>query len=148
MTGCVGVYTPEDYCCGCSECSCEPVDNSENRLYNNNIINDVCGIARPAAVGTRFAPRFAKHGSKSGKRREMKMAVQYEDNILPDLKPFLDENLRLTAIPAKNKKSFRLFITLREKLNRTVIIRNPKSMAFLMIGPVFTTRRLCGASSL
>ena len=45
------------------------------------------------------------------------MAVQYEDNILPDLKPFLDENLRLTAIPAKNKKSFRLFITLREKLN-------------------------------
>lgn len=133
MTGCVGVYTPEDYCCGCSECSCEPVDNSENRLYNNNIINDVCGIARPAAVGMRFAPRFAKHGSKSGKQREMKMAVQYEDNILPDLKPFLDENLRLTAIPAKNKKSFRLFITLREKLNRTVIIRNPKSMAFLMI---------------
>ena len=132
MTGCVGVYTPEDYCCGCSECSCEPVDNSENRLYNNNIINDVCGIARPAAVGTRFAPRFAKHGSKSGKQREMKMAVQYEDNILPDLKPFLDENLRLTAIPA----------------NRTVIIPNPKSMTFLMIGPVFTTRRLCGASSL
>lgn len=34
----------------------------------------------------------------------MKMAVQYEDNILPDLKPFLDENLRLTAIPAKNNK--------------------------------------------
>lgn len=100
------------------------------------------------AVGTRFAPRFAKHGSKSGKQREMKMAVQYEDNILPDLKPFLDENLRLTAIPAKNKKSFRLFITLREKLNRTVIIPNPKSMTFLMIGPVFTTRRLCGASSL
>lgn len=133
MTGCVGVYTPEDYCCGCSECSCEPVDNSENRLYNNNIINDVCGIARPAAVGTRFAPRFAKHGSKSGKQREMKTAVQYEDNILPDLKPFLDENLRLTAIPAKNKKSFRLFITLREKLNRTVIIPNPKSMTFLMI---------------
>ena len=32
------------------------------------------------------------------------MAVQYGDNILPDLKPFLDENLRLTAIPAKNKK--------------------------------------------
>jgi len=63
----------------------------------------------------------------------MKMAVQYEDNILPDLKPLLDENLRLTAIPAKNKKSFRLFITLREKLNRTVIIRNPESMAFLMI---------------
>lgn len=133
MAGCVGVYTPEDYCCGCSECSCEPVDNSENRLYNNNIINDVCGIARPAAVGTRFAPRFAKHGSKSGKQKEMKMTIQHEDNILPDLKPFLDENLRLTAIPAKNKKSFRLFITLREKLNRTVIIRNPESMAFLMI---------------
>lgn len=61
------------------------------------------------------------------------MAVQYEDNVLPDLKPFLDENPWLTAIPAKNKKSFRLFITLREKLNRTVIIRNPKSMTLLMI---------------
>lgn len=61
------------------------------------------------------------------------MAVQYGDNILPDLKPFLDENLRLTAIPAKTKRSFRPFITLREKLNRTVIIRNPKSMTFLMI---------------
>lgn len=85
------------------------------------------------AVGTQFAPRFAKYGSKSGKQREMKMAVQHEDNILQDLKPFLDENLRLTAIPAKNKKSFRLFITLRERLNRTVIIPNPKSMTFLMI---------------
>ena len=116
MTGCVVVYTPEDYCCGCSECSCEPVDNSENRLYNNNIINDVCGIARPAAVGTRFAPRFAKHGSKSGKQREMKMAVQYEDNILPDLKPFLDENLRLTAIPAKNKKKLSALYYLAGKI--------------------------------
>lgn len=116
MTGCVGVYTPEDYCCGCSECSCEPVDNSENRLYNNNIINDVCGIARPAAVGTLFAPRFAKHGSKSGKQREMKMAVQYGDNILPDLKPFLDENLRLTAIPAKNKKKLSTLYYLAGKI--------------------------------
>ena len=60
------------------------------------------------------------------------MAVQYEDNILPDLKPFLDENLRLTAIPAKNKKKLSALITLREKLNRTVIIPNPKSMTFLM----------------
>ncbi|HAY20535.1 MAG TPA: hypothetical protein DCY17_07165, partial [Clostridiales bacterium] len=66
------------------------------------LINDVCGIARPAAVGMRFAPRFAKHGSKNGKQEEKKMTIQYEDNILPDLKPFLDENLRLAAIPAKN----------------------------------------------
>ncbi|MFR7609647.1 MAG: DUF2087 domain-containing protein [Christensenellaceae bacterium] len=32
------------------------------------------------------------------------------------MKPFLDENLRLTAIPAKTKRSFRLFITLRGKI--------------------------------
>lgn len=68
------------------------------------------------AVGTRFAPRFAKHGSKSGKQREMKMAVQYEDNILPDLKPFLDENLRLTAIPAKNKKKLSALYYLAGKI--------------------------------
>lgn len=37
------------------------------------------------------------------------MAVQYEDNILPDLKPFLDENLRLTAIPQKQKKLSALY---------------------------------------
>lgn len=64
------------------------------------------------AVGT----RFAKHGSKSGKQREMKMAVQYEDNILPDLKPFLDENLRLTAIPAKNKKKLSALYYLAGKI--------------------------------
>lgn len=68
------------------------------------------------AVGTRFAPRFAKHGSKSGKQREMKMAVQYGDNILPDLKPFLDENLRLTAIPAKNKKKLSALYYLAGKI--------------------------------
>lgn len=47
---------------------------------------------------------ICKTRQQKGKQREMKMAVQHEENILPDLKPFLDENLRLTAIPAKNKK--------------------------------------------
>ena len=46
----------------------------------------------------------------------MKMAVQYEDNILPDLKPFLDENLRLTAIPAKNKKKLSALYYLAGKI--------------------------------
>ena len=44
------------------------------------------------------------------------MAVQYEDNILPDLKPFLDENLRLTAIPAKNKKKLSALYYLAGKI--------------------------------
>ena len=46
----------------------------------------------------------------------MKRAVQYEDNILPDLKPFLDENLRLTAIPAKNKKKLSALYYLAGKI--------------------------------
>lgn len=46
----------------------------------------------------------------------MKTAVQYEDNILPDLKPFLDENLRLTAIPAKNKKKLSALYYLAGKI--------------------------------
>lgn len=68
------------------------------------------------AVGTRFALRFAKHGSKSGKQKEMKMTIQCEDNISPDLKPFLDENLRLTAIPAKNKKKLSALYYLAGKI--------------------------------
>ena len=44
------------------------------------------------------------------------MAVQYGDNILPDLKPFLDENLRLTAIPAKNKKKLSTLYYLAGKI--------------------------------
>lgn len=35
---------------------------------------------------------------------------------MPDLKPFLDENLRLTAIPAKNKKKLSALYYLAEKI--------------------------------
>lgn len=44
------------------------------------------------------------------------MAVQYENNILPDLKPFLDENPWLTAIPAKNKKKLSALYYLAGKI--------------------------------